>query len=174
MYERTRIIDFKKTATIPESFQKIALDAAREGEVRRIKKQPIPNDKTLRELCMYLLLNKPNIVVVDLNKRKRVVHITSVPLCFRQAMTDYGYIKAVLGNGEYAYRAIAIQLKDTDEETFEDYEDVMARFRYMSDPNKTMYLLTHEFNIYPLYEGKPILPKTKIKRPPIPIDEDDF
>lgn len=161
MYKRVNIVEFKEFDKYSDYFKKVAFDAAKEGEIRRIKKEPIPDDRTLRILCMYLLMDKPNIVVVDLNKRRRVENITSVPLCFHQAMTDYGYIKSVLGNGEYAYRAIAIQLKDTDEETFEDYEDIMSRFRYMSEPDKTMYLLTYRFSIYPLYEGKPLLVRRK-------------
>ncbi len=150
MYRRTKMYASSDFSPKNDEDKRIAEEVVKQSEIRRILRRPVRDEETLQKLCMVLLLDTDNIVVAELNKRRKVQHITSVPLCFEHAMTSYRYLYTVLGTRDFAYRAIAVQLRSTDEDTMDDYINIIDRFREISDPKDTIYLMCHRFNIYPV------------------------
>ncbi len=131
-----------------EAFLNQAEAAAKQAEIRKLRRKPIRNDEALKRLCMYLLLDTDNIAVVELDKRGKVLHITSVPLCFNHALKDYRYLYTILGERDFYYRAIAVHLRNTDEETVENTVEILERFRDIIGRKKTLYLMCRGFDIY--------------------------
>jgi len=134
------------------SFPHFAEDALTQTLIRKITDDPIPDDHTLRRLCMLLLHGTENIAVLDLDRHRRITRVISVPLCIRHGLKDSYYVRSVLGSDTPAYRAAAIEAVRTDEESLILYSDILDRFRELSEGIPTLTVLCHGYRMLPLPE----------------------
>lgn len=145
MYYRKRALS---ASDFSEKFAKLANNAAKQAAIREICSKPLPDERTLRILCMVVLLDTQNIAVIDLDINNRVEKIMSVPLCPLHALEDMRYIKSILGTGVPHHRAIGIHIESTGEPAMELYLDMVDRFRSITDNSRTTYLLCLGFDTW--------------------------
>lgn len=145
MYYRKRALS---ASDFSGKFTKLANDAAKQAVIREIRAKPIPDERTLRILCMAVLFDTENLTVIDLDSRNRVEKILSVPLCPRHALEDTRYIKSILGTAVPHHRAIGIHIQDTSEAAMELYLDMIDHFRSVTDSRRTTYILCRGFDTH--------------------------
>lgn len=72
----------------------IRWDALRQAAFRIFKR--VRSEEEVRLLCLYLLLDTEDLVLINFNSRGKVTKIFRTPLCPQHARDDAGYVRAIL------------------------------------------------------------------------------
>ncbi len=148
MYTRTRMWAASDYSPKNSGDKRIAEDVVKQAEIRKITRRPIRDEETMKRLCAYLLFDTENIVVVELDKKRKVQRILSVPLCTYYAQRSDWYVSSIVGKNRFAYRAIAMHINDTTRKAMLEYTDIIEHFWERTTLENTVYYLCHGFDVY--------------------------